>query len=94
MTLLQGGKSGYAARQDFPGIRHVAREDLDIGTGKLHRVLVALFLGCHKREKQGIKNTHGKKKDGFFWPVTSCCPGLFGLEFDGSICQRPALSNR
>ena len=62
MSLLRCCKTGYAAWQDLAGVSNIAGQDLNIGTCELERVLLALFLGCHKRAKEGTLNLHGKKK--------------------------------
>ena len=53
VALLPGGEPGDAARQDFTGVRNEAGKDFHIRVCQLQRVLVALFLSCHKRSKEG-----------------------------------------
>lgn len=93
VPLLEGREAGDAAGQDLTGIGHVAGKDLNVGVREFKRVLLALFLSCHKRIKEGGENFHGKKKlrklralivpRGF---------GSIGLEFRKTICQRPGSS--
>ena len=61
-ALLQSGEPGNTPWKYFTGIGNVASQGLNVCTRELKRVLVALFLSCHKRHKQGILNLHGKKK--------------------------------
>jgi exosortase len=62
VALLESGEAGDAARQDFTRVGNVAGKDLNVGVRELKRVLVALFLGCHKRSKEGACIFLGKKK--------------------------------
>lgn len=63
MTLLYGGQSGDAARQDFAGIRHMAGQLLDVQMRQIHWIFVAYFLR-HKREKTVDAGRLDKKKVG------------------------------
>lgn len=89
VALLEGRQPGYAARQDFSSIGHVAGKDLNVGVRELEGILLAWFLSCHKRVKEGRETCHGKKK---FMSAAGFCPDhegdAIGLEFGRRICQR------
>ena len=52
VALMAGGKPGNAARENLSRVCNEAGKDLDVVVRELKRVLVALFLGCHKRTKE------------------------------------------
>ena len=62
VPLLQGGEPGYAARKDFTRVCYEAGQDLNVVMREFKRILLALFLGCHKRQTEGLLNFHGKEK--------------------------------
>lgn len=72
VTLLERGETGDAAGKDLAGVGHKAGKNLNVGGRELERVLLAWFLGCHKRPKEGTHSVHGKKKVGWLgWGVLS-----------------------
>ena len=72
MPLLQGSHAGDAAGKDLAGIGYVAGKYLNVRAREFKRVLLSLFLGCHKRAKEGTLDFFGKKKVN----ILRACEGL------------------
>lgn len=62
VPLLNSCQTCDATWKDFTRVGHESGKDLNVCTGEFERILMALFLSCHKRHKEGLLNFLGKKK--------------------------------